>query len=265
MCGSHGVRVDDHSCQGDDGIVTGRAFGILGPMATSTVEDYLKQIWLEQERRGGVLVPPGQLAQALGVAPGTVTSMMKALADSGLVTYEPYAGVRLTDAGDRLATHVLRRHRLIELFLVQIIGMDWSVVHQEAEILEHVVSERLLERMDEMLGRPIMDPHGDPIPTAAGQIPGEAALATLMTCNLGELLFVRRVTDQRAEFLRLLERHQLKPGDRLRVESRDDLTETVRVQPEGGAPLQLGFPAAERVLVGASGTGAKIARPGSRA
>ena len=112
----------------------------------------------------------GQLAAALDVVPGTATTMVKALAESGLVRYEPYAGVRLTPAGDKLAALVLRRHRLIELFLVQVMGMSWAEVHDEAEHLEHAVSERLIERMDEMLGHPSVDPHGDPIPNADGGV-----------------------------------------------------------------------------------------------
>jgi DtxR family Mn-dependent transcriptional regulator len=217
-------------------------------MATSTVEDYLKRIYLEQERVGGALVSPGQIAQALAVAPGTVTAMMKTLTDAGLVTYEPYAGVRLTLAGRKLATHVLRRHRLVELFLVRVMGMDWSEVHQDAEVLEHAVSDRLLERMDEMLGRPAADPHGDPIPTPAGKVP-ELKVETLLTCELSTPLRVARVTDQRAEFLQLLERHQLKPGKRVQVERRDELAEMVLVRPDDGPTLQLGFRAAGRVLV----------------
>ena len=106
----------------------------------------------------------GQLAAALGIAPGTATTMVKALAESGLVVYEPYNGVRLTSAGEKLAARVLRRHRLIELFLVQVMGMKWDEVHDDAEQMEHVVSDRLIERIDEMLGRPEFDPHGDPIP-----------------------------------------------------------------------------------------------------
>src|SRR5512147_2517801 len=135
-------------------------------MPTSTVEDYLKCILLEQELDPEALVSMGQVSAALKVAPGTVTAMMKTLADSGLVAYEPYSGVRLTPSGRQLAAHVLRRHRLIELFLVQVMGMDWSEVHGEAEHLEHAVSDRLIERMDEMLDRPAVDPHGDPIPDA---------------------------------------------------------------------------------------------------
>src|SRR5215510_4079249 len=121
-------------------------------LVSQTVENYLKTIYLAQSAPSAPdLVPMGQLAAALGVVPGTATTMVKTLADSGLVKYEPYAGVRLTPAGERLAALVVRRHRLIELFLVQFMGMNWTDVHDEAERLEHAVSERLIERMDEML------------------------------------------------------------------------------------------------------------------
>jgi len=217
-------------------------------MATSTVEDYLKCIYLESRREPAELVSTGRIAAAMNVAPGTVTAMMKTLTEAGLVGYAPYAGVRLTDAGRRLATHVLRRHRLVELFLVRIMGMDWSEVHDQAEVLEHAVSERLIERIDEMLGHPAVDPHGDPIPTAGGEVE-EPELATLLSCEVGAAMVVARVTDQRSEFLQLLERHGLMPGRSVRVDSRDELAETVLVRPEGGRPLQLGFRAASRICV----------------
>jgi DtxR family transcriptional regulator, Mn-dependent transcriptional regulator len=217
-------------------------------MPTSTVEDYLKCIYLESRREPAELVSTGRIAAAMNVAPGTVTAMMKTLTEAGLVGYAPYAGVRLTDAGRRLATHVLRRHRLVELFLVRIMGMDWSEVHDQAEVLEHAVSERLIERIDEMLGHPAVDPHGDPIPTAGGEIE-EPELATLLSCEVGAAMVVARVTDQRSEFLQLLERHGLMPGRSVRVDSRDELAETVLVRPEGGRPLQLGFRAASRICV----------------
>src|SRR5712691_25484 len=139
---------------------------------SSTVENYLKAIYQGQSALVGHerLVPMGQVASALGVTPGTATTMVKALAESGLAEYEPYSGVRLTAAGEKLAALVLRRHRLVESFLVQVMGMSWAEVHEEAEQLEHVVSDRLIERIDEMLGRPTHDPHGDPIPTPEGAI-----------------------------------------------------------------------------------------------
>jgi DtxR family Mn-dependent transcriptional regulator len=217
-------------------------------MPTSTVEDYLKCIYVEERRAGGAPVSTGRIAAALHVAPGTVTAMMKTLTDAGLVDYEPYAGVRLAPTGRKLATHVLRRHRLVELFLVRIMGMDWSEVHEEAEILEHAVSDRLIERIDDMLGRPAADPHGDPIPTAGGSVE-EPDWPSLLTCAPGVPFEVARVIDQRAEFLQRLERHGLTPGRRGTVESRDPVTETVRVVPEGGTPIALGFHAASRILV----------------
>jgi DtxR family Mn-dependent transcriptional regulator len=127
-------------------------------------------------------------------------------------------------------------------------GMDWSEVHQDAEILEHAVSDGLLERMDEMLGRPSVDPHGDPIPSPSGALP-RIELESLLSSPLDARLRLARVTDQRAEFLQLLERHRLMPGCCLSISERDDLAEMVTVRPEGGTPLRLGFRAAARVLV----------------
>src|SRR6187399_2953820 len=182
-------------------------------LPSSTVENYLKAIYQAQTglTRHDALVPMGQLAAALSVVPGTATTMVKALAESGLVRYEPYAGVRLTAAGDKLAALVLRRHRLVELFLVKVMGMSWAEVHDEAEQLEHVVSERLIERMDEMLGHPTHDPHGDPIPTAQGMMKASSP-DTLLTCPIGTPLKVTRVTDQDPDFLRFIESNDLKPG-----------------------------------------------------
>lgn len=217
-------------------------------MPSSTVEDYLKTLYLHQERTGVDRVPTGQVATALEVAPGTATAMMKTLAESGLVDYEPYSGVRLTEAGVRLATHVLRRHRLLELFLVRVLGMSWSEVHAEAEILEHAISEGLIDRIDEMLGRPSTDPHGDPIPSAGGEV-DDRRFPSLLACPLDRPVRVARVTDQRTDFLRLLGRHELTPGRRAVVSRRDEVADTVLVRPEEGEPLRLGFRAASRILV----------------
>src|SRR5512143_4074010 len=163
-------------------------------LASSTVENYLKAIYLGQSSLGSDqrLVSMGHVAATLGVTPGTATAMIKALAESGLAEYEPYTGVRLTAAGERLAGLVLRRHRLVELFLVQVMGMSWAEVHDEAELLEHVVSERLIERMDEMLGRPTHDPHGDPIPDPDGAVTTRH-LDNLLTCPIATPLRVTRI------------------------------------------------------------------------
>ena len=218
-------------------------------MPTSTVEDYLKCILVEQQRAPESLVTMGQIGAALGVAPGTVTAMVKTLADSGLVAYEPYSGVRLTPQGRQLGAHVLRRHRLVELFLVTVLGMDWSEVHGEAERLEHAVSERVIERMDEMLGHPSVDPHGDPIPDEHGVV-DEPVLPDLLSCELGTPVQVARVADQSREFLLLVERRRLKPGTRLRVEGRDEAADTVELELASGSRLSLGFRAASKILVG---------------
>ena len=216
-------------------------------MATSTVEDYLKCIYLE-ERRSDESVSTGHLATHLKVTPGTATAMAKTLADSGLVSYEPYNGVRLSPAGTRLAANVLRRHRVVELFLVEVMGMNWSEVHGDAELLEHAVSDRLLDRMDEMLGRPTVDPHGDPIPSARG-ILKEKAYPDLLGCPLGAPLRITRVTDQTTEFLRFLEREGLMPGTRIEVAARDETADTVVVRQQGRGEFNLGFRAASKVLV----------------
>ena len=175
-------------------------------------------------------------------------AMVKTLADSGLVSYEPYSGVRLSEHGRLLAAHVLRRHRLIELFLVKVMGMDWSEVHSEAELLEHAVSDRLIARMDEMLGHPSVDPHGDPIPDVHGSVE-EVVLPTLLDCEVNLSLKVSRVGDQSRDFLQLVERRGLKPGSRLRVEGRDEAADAVELRLERGETLMLGFRAASKIYV----------------
>lgn len=218
-------------------------------LPSQTVENYLKSIYLaeaalDEERE---LVPMGQLAAALSVTPGTATTMVKTLAESGLVHYEPYAGVKLTPAGHKLASMVARRHRLIELFLVQVLGMSWAEVHDEAEHLEHAVSDRLIDRIDEMLGRPTTDPHGDPIPSAEGHIaPSEST--DLLTCALGEPMRVTRVLDQDAGFLHFVEASGLKPGEELVVESRDEAADRVGLRHPDGRDTTIGARAAAKIL-----------------
>jgi DtxR family Mn-dependent transcriptional regulator len=218
-------------------------------MASSTVEDYVKQIYVEQATAApGELVPMGRLAGAMGVVPGTATSMIQALAKSGLVEYEPRGGVRLTKGGEQLALHVLRRHRLVELLLVQVLGLDWSEVHDEAEELEHAISDKVLERIDVLLGRPSVDPHGDPIPSAKGTVP-RGRYRPLSECPPGFTGRVARVTDQDAAFLQFVERCGLKPGVTVIVETRDEHADAVTVRPKDRKPVTLGTGAAEKILV----------------
>ncbi|PYR39873.1 MAG: metal-dependent transcriptional regulator [Acidobacteria bacterium] len=218
-------------------------------LPSSTVENYLKAIYqgqsaLASEQR---LVPMGQVAASLGVTPGTATTMVKALAESGLAEYEPYSGVRLSAAGERLAGLVLRRHRLVELFLVQVMGMSWADVHDDAEQLEHVVSDRLIDRIDEMLGRPTHDPHGDPIPNTAGEIAARH-LDSLLTCPLATRLRVTRIADQDPAFLRFIESNGLKPGEAVEVESRDDAADSVMLRRKD-RHITIGARAASKLLV----------------
>jgi DtxR family Mn-dependent transcriptional regulator len=219
-------------------------------MPSSTVENYVKQLYLQQQKSPKRLVSMGKLATLMGVVPGTATSMVKALADSGLASYEPRGGVRLTAGGERLALHVLRRHRLVELFLVKVLGLDWSEVHDEAEELEHAISDKVLARIDDVLGRPSADPHGDPIPSASGSLAhARAKLASLADCPIDQTMRIARVTDQGRAFLRFVDRCGLMPGVTVRVEERDDAAQSVRVRAANRKPLTLGTSAAAMILV----------------
>src|SRR5437016_13554404 len=198
-------------------------------MATSTVEDYLKSLYAEQQRGGGGLVAMGALAVAMNVAPGTATAMVKTLAEAGLVDYEPRGGVKLSGKGEKLALHVLRRHRLVELFLVEVLGLDWSEVDEEAEELEHAISDKVLARIDELLKYPQVDPHGDPIPSAQGRIARRRTMVSLAESPPGRPRRGARVVDQNPPFLQFVDRHSLKPGTEVTVRGRDDSADAVSI------------------------------------
>lgn len=216
-------------------------------MATSTVEDYLKHVLLLSER-GDALVPMGALAGAVDVVPGTATTMVKALAAEGLVEHRPREGVRLTTNGRRVALSVLRKHRLVETFLVNVLKMDWAAVHAEAEQLEHAISDEVLDRLDALLGHPVADPHGDPIPSREGKIDSQV-YATLATCVTSRKLRVVRVTDQSAEFLQFAEQHGLQPGTKVSVGDRNLPAGLVTVHRAGERPLPVSLIAAGKILV----------------
>ena len=178
-------------------------------MASLTIENYVKAIYQIAANADGHAASTGKLAEALGVSPGTVTSMLKTLSESGLAEYIPYEGARLTDSGRTLALRVLRRHRLVELFLSRTLKMTWDEVHEEAENMEHAVSDLLIDRIDAFLGYPATDPHGDPIPKADGTlaaIPGRS----LSDLRVGTRFRVVRVIDQSPDFLRYLTETGLK-------------------------------------------------------
>lgn len=217
-------------------------------MATRTVEDYLKTLYTQQQRGGGELVAMGALADAMNVAPGTATAMVKTLADAGLVDYEPRGGVKLSSKGEKLALHVLRRHRLVELFLVEVLGLDWSEVDPEAEELEHAISDKVLAKIDALLKFPKVDPHGDPIPTPAGKV-ANRALVSLIDCELDTPVRVARVMDQNPRFLQFVDRHNLKPGTELVVKQRDEDADAVNIRPRHQQAMTLGRAAAAKILV----------------
>ena len=192
------------------------------------------------EARKGAAVSTNELAERLGVTPGSVSAMMRKLSEVGLLEHEPYRGVRLTSQGRRVALEVLRHHRLLELFLAEELGMSWDRVHAEAEVLEHVLSEELEELIAARLGDPTVDPHGDPIPTV------ELGIKERQTHSLDELTtgdagcFVR-VSDSDPEMLRYLAEHGIAIGDHLEVVER---------QPFGG-PVFVRFGEREHPIGGA--------------
>lgn len=172
-------------------------------MASPASDDYLKTVYSHTEWQPNPITP-SVLAGKLGVAPSSVTEMVKKLAATGLVTHVPYGAVRLSPAGEARALQILRRHRLIETWLVQEFGYAWHEVHDEAEVLEHTISDRLLGKIDERLGRPRFDPHGDAIPDAAGHIVREP-FVLLAEAGHGHAGRVLRVSDRDPELLRELE------------------------------------------------------------
>lgn len=179
------------------------------------VEDYLKTVYAHTEWQPDPITPSG-LAAALGVAPSSVTEMVKKMAAQGLVQHVPYGAIRLTDAGRARALAVVRRHRLIETWLVREMGYAWDEVHDEAEVLEHAISDRLLEAIDARLGRPVRDPHGDPIPAADGTLVSEPSVR-LDEAATGHVGRVIRISDRDPAVLRELEGAGVGPGSELRV------------------------------------------------
>lgn len=172
-------------------------------MPSPAVDDYLKTIYHHTEWQTE-RITPSQLATELGLAPSSVTEMVQKLAAQGLVTHRPYGPIALTEAGEKRAAAIIRRHRLIETWLVREYAYAWDEVHDEAEVLEHAVSDRLLEGIDERLGRPRFDPHGDAIPDAAGLVQREP-FVLLATAPAGHVGRVLRVSDRDAEVLRAVE------------------------------------------------------------
>lgn len=218
-------------------------------MPSLTVENYCKAIYQLSTRAETPWVTTGRLAEALTLTPGTVTSMLKTLSESDLAEYRPYEGVRLNRSGRALALRMLRRHRLIELFLVRTLGLTWDEVHDEAEHMEHAVSDSLVDRIDEFLGHPEADPHGDPIPQADGTMRGlDRTRIPLTECEGGQEVRFAQVLQQGPEFLRYLSDAGLEIGGMGRVDSNDPQAGVIQLLLHG-RKVPIGRPAAEQLLV----------------
>ena len=214
-------------------------------LISQSMEDYLKAIYKLLERYEQVST--SALAEHLGVAPASVTNMCKKLADLNLLEYEPYQGVRFTPTGKKLVLEIVRHHRLIELYLAEALGVPWDRVHEEAERLEHVISEDLEERMAAVLGDPQFDPHGAPIPSKSGKVLNQAS-GPLAEMVAGENVVVIEVDDADPELLRYLGKLGIFPGTELMVLANDPFSGplTLTVDDETHS---LGFEAALAVRV----------------
>lgn len=217
-------------------------------MATETVENYLKAILTLCDESPTGEAAPARLAAVLGVTKGTATTMVKRLTEGKLVKAERYGGITLTAKGRRAATDVLRRHRLIETFLVRTLRLDWSVVHAEAERLEHAVSPAVVDAIDALLGHPAVDPHGDPIPDRQGRV-RRCDDRPLSQCAAGARVRVARVTDQDGAFLAFAARHGLRPGAEVTALGVDAQAQSILVQAQGCPPVALAVAAASKISV----------------
>jgi DtxR family Mn-dependent transcriptional regulator len=222
---------------------------------TTVAQDYLKVIWTEQEW-SLKKVSTKLLAERIGVSASTASESIRKLADQGLVNHEKYGAVTLTDAGRKAALAMVRRHRLMETFLVRVLGYSWDEVHDEAEVLEHAVSDRMLDRIDAKLGYPKRDPHGDPIPAADGHVPTPDA-RQLSVCEDGQTGTVARISDADPEMLRYFDSVGITLDSRLMVLARRDFAGMISVaiksadakENDPGTTVDLGSPAAEAIWV----------------
>ena len=199
----------------------------MASVLTHAMEDYLKVIYKLQREHGRATTIA--IADQMGFSPASATNMLQKLARLNLALYAPYKGAELTVTGERIALEVIRHHRLLELYLAKHLGYSWDAVDAEAEALEHVISEEFEERIDELLGRPKTDPHGDPIPSKNGHIADARVYPALPDVPVGSLIQVRRVSDRDPAALRRLDELGLHLGAEARVVSRDETAVVVHV------------------------------------
>lgn len=214
-------------------------------MYSPVVEDYLKAIWVLQQSETPVAT--SRIAERLQLTAAAVTAMIKRLAEQGLLRHEPYYGVRLTPGGELAALRIIRRHRVLELFLAEVLGYEWDRVHAEAERLEHAASDELIERLAQLLGEPARDPHGSAIPTASGEMDQEE-YPTLAEIEAGERVQVLEVQLHEPEQLRYVGSMELYPGAEVEVTERAPFDGPVSLQVNGEARV-IAQALAERIRV----------------
>ena len=213
-------------------------------MASQSVEDYLKAIFKLHEKGEA---STGRIAEELGVAAASVTNMCKRLSTMDLAVYNSHKGIELTEAGRSKALQIIRRHRLLETFLITVMGYTWDEVHAEAENLEHHISQKFEDRMDKMLGFPEYDPHGDPIPSHQGEIP-ETTDNTLSQTQIGNSVVIRRVDNTNPELLRHLKQRGLEPGAKITVNGKDPFDGPITIDVENETQI-VGNEVARKIFV----------------
>jgi DtxR family Mn-dependent transcriptional regulator len=216
-------------------------------MLSQAVEDYLKTIYKLQARGEEIPVSTGQIAEAMDISAASVSNMIKRLTEMELVEYESYKGVTLTETGIKIALEVIRHHRLLELYLREIMDYPWDKLHEEAEHLEHHISEDFEEKLEELLDNPTHDPHGDPIPTRRGTI-AETATRPLASVEPGEQVVIRRVSDTDPDLLTYLEEINLLPRNEVAVVEKSAFNGPLTVRTNGNEHI-VGYEVACKVFV----------------
>ncbi len=216
---------------------------------TRTVEQYVKTLYQLERLGQRSLVQMKTLAEAMEVTPGSATAMVKHLDEAGLIHYYPRKGTSLTDEGRRLALSMIRRHRLLETFLVRILSYDWSEVHLEAEELEHAVSEGFIERVDTLLGSPTVDPHGDPIPSPDGSV-SASEYVPLSEAPHGGKFEVARIISEDRNFLTLMKERRIVPGAQFVLSDKNEIAGTITVKNvDTGEEFAFGYDLGQKILV----------------
>lgn len=229
-------------------------------LLSTSIEDYIKAIHALEVHEQRATTK--RIAQHLGVKMASVTGMVKHLAAEGFVRHTPYRGAHLTDKGRRVAFQLIRSHRLIELFLTETLGLSWDEVDADAEILEHAISDRLIERIYEFLGRPKFDPHGAPIPAKDGSLPPQRGVP-LGELGVGDRGRIVEVSDRDPEFLRYLTKLKLKIGSDVRVRDRAPFDGPITLE-IGSGSVALGPEACNRIRVAPDGKKKRTATPKKR-